>query len=99
MMMIEAYDEYVFTYEAWTLLRLDVSGVRHRHTYLHLIIWFSQIISGVGMSMSCPMSVSVLHRFSQQESMLSDSGLTCIEVNFVFDRIVSNTTTLGFVLE
>ena len=51
------------------------------------------------MSMSCPMSVSVLHRFSQQESMLSDSGLTCIEVNFVFDRIVSNTTTLGFVLE
>lgn len=24
--------------------------------------------------------------FSQQESMLSDSGLMCIEENFVFDR-------------
>lgn len=28
--------------------------------------------------------------------MLSDSGLMCIEENFVFDRIVGNPATLGF---
>jgi len=56
-------------YEARTLLGLGVSrcwtrvSVQHRH----MIMRFSQIISGVGvsMSMSCPMSmsmcVSVLH--------------------------------------
>jgi hypothetical protein len=39
----------------------------------------------------------MMNMFSHQESVLSDSSVICIDENFVFDREVSNTTTLGFV--